>query len=49
MAGCYRAVTTIAGIGPVKATSLIRQHRSIDKIVEAIKREGKVSYQQGDN
>ena len=44
---CCHFVTL--GIGPVKAASLIKQHKSIDKIVEAIKREGKVSYQHHNN
>ena len=30
------------GIGPVKAVKLLREHRSIEKIVETIQREGKV-------
>ena len=33
----------ITGIGPVKAINLMRQHKTIEQVVDSIRREGKVS------
>ena len=36
-------ITLTTGVGPVKAINLMRQHKTIEKVVDSIRKEGKVS------